>query len=350
MNNFAYASWRKNGNPHVRVPIYNEDDITVMRDIFLKAAGGKRLVIKNPQNIMRTQFLKKMFPDALYVFCVRNPWHGAQSRLLAGNVNYQLASQKNFDLPDDLLLKSIYSWKESIDIYQKKRDENWHAVRYDDVVFKTRETIRKLFDFLGIQDDSEYFENVCAIPRDLEHTYYPMKQAFYKSKYQKEILEFVREGCEVFPYDASIDSVPGTAFYYYVFENKVVNTKKLKRWIVKQVMAALKAVVRLAFYARGSAQKLRVGPLVFGALAQGGSTLITQDDSRLAGIVKHATKGERVSFNAQQMQYQRLRHYPKAIIMDSKGTPRMLLANIDFSPAKRYDYTLSGDIGYVRYA
>src|SRR3989344_3947394 len=121
MNNLAYTSWRRNGNPHVRVPIYNEEDIAVMREIFLNAAGDKRLVIKNPQNVMRVRFLKKMFPDALCIFCVRNPWHGGQSRLAAGNANYQLASQKNFDLPDDLLLKSVFSWKESIDIFEREK-------------------------------------------------------------------------------------------------------------------------------------------------------------------------------------------------------------------------------------
>ncbi|MBI2636808.1 MAG: sulfotransferase [Parcubacteria group bacterium] len=349
MNNFAYSSWRRDGNPHVRVPLYNEEDIAVMRDIYLRAAGNKRLVIKNPQNVMRVQFLKKMFPNALYIFCVRNPWHGAQSRLLAGNANYQLASQKNFELPDDLLLKSVYSWKESIDLYQREKNENWHAVRYEDVVFNTRETVKKVFDFLGMRQDGAYFEKACAVSRDLGHRYYPMKRAFRRSKHQKEIVELVQEGCKVFPYDASIDSVPGDSLHYYVFEKDIVDAKKVKARVEKFAKRIVKKIVRAIFYAAGGGKKLSVGPLVFGALSQGESTLITQEDERLKGIVASAKKGERVSFMTLQMQYYRLRNYQNVIVMDSKGEPWVLLKNIAFSPARRYAYTLSGDIVYIKH-
>src|SRR3989338_6851952 len=124
-NNFTYELWSDKGKPLVRTPVYNERDIACARELFLSASGEKRLVIKNPQNILRTRFLKTMFPDALYVFCVRNPWHGLQSRVIGGKSKYLLRSRKNYELRGDLLLKSIYSWKESIDIYERENNENW---------------------------------------------------------------------------------------------------------------------------------------------------------------------------------------------------------------------------------
>lgn len=350
MNNFTYTSWRRNGNPHVRVPIYNEEDIAVMREIFLSAADNKRLVIKNPQNVMRVKFLQKMFPNALYIFCVRNPWHGGQSRLAAGNVNYQLASQKNFDLPDDLLLKSIYSWKESIDLYEQEKNEDWFPLRYEDVVFKTRETVKQVFDFLGMPSAGEYFEKACAIPRDLEHTYYPIKRAFRKSAHQKEIISLVAAGCAVFPYEESIDSLPGNATEYYISILREMNTKKFQKRVAGFIKRTVKTIVRLVFLAIGGAKKFHVSRLVFGALSLRASTLVTQADAYIREIAACAKKGERVSFNTLQMQYYRLRHYQKVIVMDSGGVPRLLLKNIAFSPAKRYDYALTGEIEYIKHA
>ena len=348
-NNFAYERWAKNGNPLVRVPRYNEEDIAVMRELFLTFAGEKRLIIKNPQNIMRIPFLRKMFPDALYVFCVRNPWHGAQSRLAAGNVNYQLASRKNFDLPNDLLLKSVYSWKESIDLFEREKNENWQAVRYEDVVFKTRETVNKLFDFLGMTSDSEYFEKACRLSRDLEHRYYPIKKAFRKSKFKKEIMEIVNAGCRVFPYEASIDSAPGGAWHYYFLEKKVVDVKKIKVRAGKFGKKIIKIIIRYIFYLFGGRKRLFASPLIFGALSQGASALIVQDDVNIANIISRAKKGELVSFNIQQMQYYRLRNFSKVIALDSGGRPWILLKSIAFSPAKRYDYTFTGEIKYIKH-
>jgi hypothetical protein len=348
MNNFEYESWRNNGNPHVRVPKYNEEDIAVMREILLKAAGNKRFVIKNPQNIMRIQFMKKMFPDALYIFCVRNPWHGAQSRLKAGNANYQLASQKNFELPNDLVLKSIFSWKESIDLYQKEKNENWHSVQYEDTVFKTRDTIKNAFDFLGMRDDKEYFEKASAVSKDLKHKYYPMKKAFYKSKYQKEIMDLVREGCKVFPYNESIDSVPGDAFNYYVFDKKYINVQGIKNKILKIIKSAAKKIISSLFYIIGGKNRLYVGSLVFGSLSQEASTLITEDTGKLKDIILNGKKDQKVSFNTLQMQYYRLLNFKKVILMDKNHFAWVILKNIAFAPSNRYDYTLTGEVEYIK--
>jgi|GEM_PF-2650131 len=349
MNNFAYEHWAKNGNPLVRVPRYNEQDIAVMCGLFLAAADNKRLIIKNPQNIMRIKFLRKMFPDALYVFCVRNPWQGAQSRLAAGNTNYQLASQKNFDLPDDLLLKSVFSWKESIDIFEQEKDENWCAVRYEDVVFKTKETIASLFDFLGMESSGQYFEKACTLPRDLKHTYYPVKKAFRKSKFKKEIMDIIQQGCAIFPYEQSIDSMPGDAWHYYFSEKKYVNIKKIKAGAVKFGKKIMKKIVQIVFDASGGQKRLYVGPLVFSALSASASAFITQDYAKLSRLVANAKKGESASFTVLQMQYQRLRHYNHVVVLDSKGVAWVLLKNIAFSPSDRHNYTLTGEVEFIKH-
>jgi hypothetical protein len=110
----------------------------------------------------------------------------------------------------------------------------------------------------------------------------------------------------------------------------------------------VKNIIQTVFCSIGGRNKLYVSPLVFGALSINGSTLITYDDEKLSEVIAHSNKGERVSFNALQMQYYRLKHYPKVILMDSKGEAKLLLKSIVFLPAKRYDYTLVGEVEYIK--
>ena len=288
------------------------------------------------------------FPDALYIFCVRNPWHGAQSRLLAGNTNYQLASQKNFDLPNDLLLKSVFSWKDSIDLYQAEKNENWHDVRYENTVFKTKDTVRGVFEFLGMRDNPEYFEKACAVSKDLKHKYYPMKRAFKKSKYKKQILDLVREGTKIFPYEQAVNSVPGNAWQYYFTEVNVLPIKKIKTKIIKRIKQIAKKIICFVFNLSDRSNTLNVSPVVFGALSQEASTLVVLNDERLKDIAVNAKKGDKISFDCLQMQYYRLKHYKKVVVMDSKGKPYILLKNIDFLLSNRYNHLLTGEVEYIR--
>jgi len=347
-NNFEHSHWDRNGEPLVRTPLYNEEDIKRVKETYLRIAGNKRLIIKNPQNILRIPIIKKMFPDALFIFCVRNPWHGLQSRVISGKAKYLIASKKNLELKNDLLLKSIYSWKESIDVYNQEKDDNWHVVRYEDTVFNTKDTVKKVFDFLGMREDKEYFDRVCSMPHDLKHTFYPVKKAFNKSKFKKEIMDIVESGCKTFPYDASIDSVPGDAWHYYFAEKKYIDAKKIKLWITKRAKEIIKKIICFVFLICGGKKKLRVNPIIFGALSRKASTLIVQDNTLLRNIMVSAKKGDRVSFDTLQMQYYRLKHYAKVIVMDSKGVPYILLKNIDFSPSNRYNHMLTGEVEYIR--
>ncbi len=346
-NNFAYTDWLKSGEPLVRTPVYNEKDIETVRNIFLDIAGDKRLIVKNPQNILRIPIIKKMFPEALFIFCVRNPWHGLQSRTISGRAKYLIASEKNKALPNDLLLKSIYSWKESIDIYNQERDENWYVVKYEDTVFDTKKTVKGTFEFLGMRDDPVYFEKAVAIPRDLKHSFYPVKKAFKKSKYKKEIIDIIKDGCEQFSYDMSVESIDGDAWNYYLKEKDYIDIPKIRTWITVRIKKVVKLLIRIVWSLRERDHILKVSPLVFGAFSAGATTIIISNDALVENSVLHAEKGKKVSFTILQMQYYRAKQYTKVVIMNSTGVPCLLLDNISFSPADGYDYILTGDMKFL---
>lgn len=218
--NFEFEKWDdKTKRPMVETPVYNQENISKVRDIYTRLAYNKRLFIKNPAHLTRVNFLKEMFPNALFVFCVRNPWHTLQSMIKFHVLSkdkdfFLLRTRTNYELPDDLLLKTAFSWGEAIDIYFQRRGENWIAVKYEDLIFDTKNAVRRLFNFLGIKDEY-YYDKAIQIPRKNTNEYFLIKKYFKKCKFKPEIITSLERGCKYFEYSISPDSVKGKALIYY---------------------------------------------------------------------------------------------------------------------------------------
>jgi len=212
---FDYAGWdRKKKQPPVETPVFDKEKIEDVRNIYLTLSRGKRLVLKNPVHLCRIPFLKEMFPDAFFVFCVRNPWHTLQSMTIKGVESFLLRTPRNSTLPHDLLLKAAVSWQESIEIYLRERDENWTAVRYEDLVSDPSETIERLFRFLAV-NDTEYIGKAMALVKDKRRNYWPVKNMFGKSRYKAEILEAIKEQNGHFSYPLDLRSLEGNSVSYF---------------------------------------------------------------------------------------------------------------------------------------
>ena len=205
--NFEYYLWdQRTSRPLVETPIYDRDQIDRVRSIYIEHAETKRLVLKNPAHLTRIRFLKEMFPNAVFVFCVRNPWHTLQSMVVKGNKAFLLKTFGNNVLPDDLLFRAAFSWSEAIEIYLRESDENWVLVKYEDLVSQSRESIRTLFDVLFI-DDEEYFEKAVTLPEARNKDYSYIAKLFQANNYKSSIIRAIEPGCKLFAYPLSIDEV-----------------------------------------------------------------------------------------------------------------------------------------------
>lgn len=212
--NFEYLLWDSGSNrPLVETPVYNRDHIEKVKRVYLEQAKSKRLVLKNPSHLTRVRFLKEMFPSALFVFCVRNPWQTLQSMVIKGNNAFLLKTFGNYVLPDDLLMKAAFSWGEAIEIFLRERDKNWVVVKYEDLVFQSRESVRTLYDALSV-DDEIYFEKAACLPVARDHNYYHIKKMFQESKYKSSIIRAIEPGSRLFSYSLSIDELNGHKYKY----------------------------------------------------------------------------------------------------------------------------------------
>ncbi len=225
---FRYPAWDEVKNrPLIEIPIYDPERINKIKNIYLDIAGHKRLVVKNPTHILYINFLKEMFPDAFFVFCVRNPWHVLQSMTIKGSDSFILRSHENYKLPDDLLLRAAFSWGEAIERYLQEKDESWIVAKYEDIVSNPKKAIKELYEFLDIKDDL-YLKKASSLPRKIQHNYYFLKKTFYNSKYRSQILDAVKQGCEIFSYPTSPDYLESSAIGHHMGRLKKKAAKLFK--------------------------------------------------------------------------------------------------------------------------
>ena len=243
--NCTFEAWdQENCRPLIETPVFDQVAVEAMAGIYRGMAQGRRLVIKNPQHVTRVPFLKAMFPNALFVFCVRHPWHTIQSMSIkefrAGQFRDKgvLRTTENSTLPQNQLLRAAHSWSFAIETYLAERDDAWTSLRYEDLVSGADEALAELFTFLSIDDDRAR-KRATSLPREPVSNFYVAKRMFAESNYQDEIINAIQPGCEVFAYEPSPAASRSDATSYYLdfatLKHQRSRMKKLWRGVCAKV-------------------------------------------------------------------------------------------------------------------
>jgi len=208
---FRYAHWNTRYNrPLVDVPERSSESIRTIRQEYLTLADGRRLVIKNPSHILYPDLIREIFPDAVFVFCARNPWTTLQSMVAKGRTSFLLRSSRTQEPGLSLLLKAAVGWADAMDNYVRHRDRRWTVAAYEKIVADPRTRLSELFRQLHIDDDPG-LEASYGIPCvTKQKDYYFIKQAFRRSPTRTRLMNELRQGCELFGYPLSPDDLPGS--------------------------------------------------------------------------------------------------------------------------------------------
>jgi len=103
---------------------------------------------KIPETTLVFPWIVRQFPDARYIFWVRDPRDCILGRHLTDNL-------ADFAVPypptEDLLLRRAISWKYQNDLVRATpKPRHWIEVRFEDFVLRQGKTLRRLERFLGI--------------------------------------------------------------------------------------------------------------------------------------------------------------------------------------------------------
>ncbi|ABV35875.1 sec-C motif domain protein [Shewanella sediminis HAW-EB3] len=171
-NNELHQSLRQGFKAQLR----NADDKP-----YREADGPVRFLEKTPKNSLRIDFLNKVFPDAIFIYLIREPkenissimqaWRSGRFRtypMLPGfGGDWSLLLPKNWRALKGLPLENVaaFQWlqaNESImNSLSKLPDEKWHMLSYRDLVGSPYETISSLTEFCQIPFDDE-LKKICG--------------------------------------------------------------------------------------------------------------------------------------------------------------------------------------------
>ncbi len=142
-----------------------------------------RFLEKTPKNALRIPFLKKVFPNAQFIFLYREPEANISSMLEGWRSNRFLAYQNlprwaykewHFLLPPGwealvdrpLVEVAAFQWCAAnqciLNDLQALPKNDWHFVTYNDLVAQPAKTISKISRFAGLQEDTETLLNNSA--------------------------------------------------------------------------------------------------------------------------------------------------------------------------------------------
>ncbi len=110
-------------------------------------APASRKGWKIPETTLVYPWIQKMYPEAKYIFWIRDP----RDCILGSHLTDDLRDFGiSYPLTDDLRLQRAISWKYQYDLVRNTpRPQNWLEVRFEDFVLDQEKTLARLEEFLG---------------------------------------------------------------------------------------------------------------------------------------------------------------------------------------------------------
>jgi hypothetical protein len=227
---FTFRAWRTDRpRPICERPVFDHGKLESMRDRYLKMAGTKRLVIKNPLCLARADMLKTMFPNALFIFSLRAPWPTIQAAVVKGKSCYILPTEFVNRLPHDLVFRAAATWAESVDVLRRERDSSWFVVRHEELVARPYKIIAELYDRVELAKSPVM--HAALLPEMRVRDYSFIKYQFMRHPYRAAIVSLLDHRAPALGYDPKPSKLPGSALLYAaeVWLNQLRQSKKQKR-------------------------------------------------------------------------------------------------------------------------
>jgi len=128
------------------------EEFTGLIQTYLKSvleSPAPRKGWKIPETTLVFPWIVRMFPDAKYIFWIRDP----RDSILGGHVTDDLS---DFNIPypltEDERRRRAISWKYQYDLVKATpKPAHWIEVRFEDFVLRQEETLPRLEDFLGMK-------------------------------------------------------------------------------------------------------------------------------------------------------------------------------------------------------
>lgn len=127
------------------------------------AKDGKRLILKSPDDTCHVNAILELHPDAKFVHIYRDPYHVIVSTIGLFNKLFPMFGMQNFDASAFLEDFIVGFYAEVYDQYFKDKENipqgNLIEIRYEDFVARPIDTLKEVYDALGLEGFEEAKKN-----------------------------------------------------------------------------------------------------------------------------------------------------------------------------------------------
>jgi hypothetical protein len=154
---------------------------------------GKIMVLKNPANTYRVQYLKEMYPNAKYIHLYRNPYEVYASSIRFHLDTYGIFSLQTWDEEEvkknvlDIYNELYINWDQKIEGIPK---ENWIDIKYEDFIKEPMKILEQVYKELNIKDFDENKQKYIDFIES-QKDYKPREYEF-----TDEFIKLVNENCD----------------------------------------------------------------------------------------------------------------------------------------------------------
>jgi tetratricopeptide (TPR) repeat protein len=138
-----------------RIASLQQDELHVARQRYFEEAAkyvrlgeGTRLVDKSPLHLNAVQFIHRLFPDAHYILALRHPADAVLSCFVNNfRLNHSMANFLRLDTAAEFYDLAFRNWEATRTLFPLRV----HTIRYEDLVDRTEEELRKVTEAIGLQ-------------------------------------------------------------------------------------------------------------------------------------------------------------------------------------------------------
>jgi hypothetical protein len=176
-------------------------------------AGGNRLIIKNPNNVVRAAAIRRAFPTAQFVWLLRNPWAVIQSMFGGKDVGKKtpmFLGAEEVLKHGDPLLRAAASWTYAIEIMKQVESPEDITTRYEDLVSKPQQELKRISDHLGLTLTAGGF----AIPQRRKEDFRVARYLLRRSPKRQQTLALVGSSASKLQYPTQPSGFPGDEWLF----------------------------------------------------------------------------------------------------------------------------------------
>lgn len=198
------------GLPHMPLEEVEFDAKAFMHlnELWSAGAGDKRLVIKNPNNIVRAKEIRRAFPDAQFVWLLRNPWAVIQSMMggdEAGRKNAMFLGASDVLKHVDPVLRAAASWSFSVQMMNEVLQPADITTRYEHLVTQPQAEIDRITRHLSLKLD----DNASEVPERRKDDFRLARYLLRRSPVRDRILQVIAPFARQLDYPSIPPGFPG---------------------------------------------------------------------------------------------------------------------------------------------